>query len=219
MGNKLWDFFNKHFAIILVGVLFFIWYFDGCGNRKGDGKNTSDTTIHTVQQPQPIIIMPQYQPNQSGPTIYPINIPQQYVPSTDTAELRRQYVWLRDQFLAERRYEDSIQLKDTAGNRVGVVNLKQMVSENMLKYTQPSYQLNFPHTYTTITNTINPKPKNQVYIGLEGAGMVSQNINTGNIQLGLLFKNKRDNVFGVSGGATLKGDPIVTFKYYQKIHL
>lgn len=214
---EIWDFFKKNFMVVAALIIFFVWW-TGCGgNQAGSGKTVSDTTVTTVQQPQPIIIMPPYQPQQQGNTVFPINIPAQYNASTDVTKLTEQYNRLLNEFLAMRTYNDSIQLRDTAGNRVGVVNLKQIVSENILKSTQPSYQLSFPHTYTTITNTVYPKPKGQVFVGISAESL----INTPKLQqvgLGLLYKNRKDNVLSLEGVYDLSNkSPGVRVGYYQKI--
>lgn len=216
MKQQLLDILKHNLGIILIGTLFLIFWFNGCGKPSNQPQNTSDTVTHTQQVLQPIVINPPYTPQQSGQTIMPINIPSQYNPSADIIKLTQQYNDLVKQFLSIKNYKDSITLKDTAGNRVGVVNLDQTVSENTLKSTQSSYQLYFPHTTTTITNTIYPKPRSQVYFG----GGVSSSLNSGNlsVDLGLLFKNKKDNVLQLSGGYDLfTGKPLFKIGYYQKI--
>ena len=215
---EIWNFINKNFVVIAALVVFFFWH-TGCGTKVYVPQNTPDTTHNTVQVPQPIVIMPQYPPQQHGNTVFPINIPPQYNPSQDLAKLTEQYNELVKQFLATKTYKDSIQLKDTAGNRVGVVDLTQVVSENTLKSTQPTYQLSFPHTTTTITNTIYPKPKNQVYVGI-GVESLINSPNFKQVDLGFMLKNKKDNVIGLSGFYDLQQkEPGIRVSYYQKIKL
>jgi len=219
MKAQLLDIFKRNIGILVIGTLFLIFWFGGCGKDNGNQpQNTSDTVRVTTQVLQPMIINPPYQPQQQGNTVFPINIPAQYNASGDIAKLTAQYEELVRNYLSIKRYADSITLKDTAGNRVGVVNLNQTVSENTLKETQSSYQLYFPKTVTTITNTIYPKIKNQWFIGGQASSTVGNpNINLG---LGLLLKNKKENVLQLGAGYNLTTkQPQVYLGYYQKIRL
>lgn len=213
MKQHIIDIFKHNLGIILIGGLFLLFWFNGCGGRGGDNpKNTHDTTTRTQQVLQPIIINPPYQPTQQGQTIIPVNIPAQYNASGDIAKLTAQYTDLVNKYLSLRNYSDSITLKDTSGNRVGVVNWNGQVKENTLSSFQSSYQLYFPHTTTTITNTIYPKPKNQWFFG---GAIGSPDLS---IDLGLLLKNKKDNILQLSGGYnTVTGKPEIKIGYYQKL--
>lgn len=219
MNQHVKDILKTNLGILIIGVLFLIFWFSGCGKNTGSQRpDTHDTTTITSQVLQPMIINPPYTPQQQGSTVFPINIPSQYNASADIAKLTVQYEELVKNYLALKNYRDSITLKDTAGNRVGVVNLDQIVSENTLKSTQSSYQLYFPKTITTITNTIYPKIKNQWFLGGQASSTIGNpNINLG---LGLLLKNKKENVMqlGIGYNLTTK-QPQVYLGYYQKIRL
>jgi hypothetical protein len=190
-------FLSDNFKFLAVTALVLLFYFKGCFDRFVPEKKTSSETT-TKQEPQPPVVMPVYIPQQRGATSYPVYIPNQYNPSADISKLTDQYNALVKEFLAVKNYKDSIELKDSSGKKVGVVNLSQIVSENTLKSTQPSYQLNFPHTYTTITNTVYPKPRNQIFLG----GGMETGVNNNLIEqakLGLLLKNKKDLIVGIAG--------------------
>jgi len=219
MKETLIDIFKKNIGILIIGAIFLIFWFNGCGKDTGSQRqNTHDTVTVTQQVLQPMIINQPYTPQQQGATIVPVNIPAQYNASADIAKLTAQYNDLVQKYLSLRNYSDSITLKDTAGNRVGVVNLKQQVSENELKSLQSSYQLYFPKTITTITNTIYPKIKNQWFLGANASSTIGDpNINLG---IGLLLKNKKENVLQIGGGYNLTTkQPQVLLGYYQKIRL
>lgn len=212
MKSQIIDIIKHNLGVVLIGGLFLLFWFNGCGKGGNQPQNTRDTTNTTTQVLQPMIINPPYQPQQSGQTIMPINIPAQYNPSEDIAKLTSQYQELVKNYLSLKNYKDSITLRDSSGNRVGVVNLDQTVSENTLKETKSSYQLYFPHTTTTITNTIYPKPKNQWFFGGAVGGPDLS------IDLGLLLKNKKDNILQLSGGYNIvTGKPEGKIGYYQKL--
>lgn len=196
--NETWEFFKLNFKWLLAAALVLILYFQGCFDRFKSAKPTVETKTETVQVPQPIIVMPPYTPQQSGSTSYPIVIPSQYNPSADIKELTEQYKKLANEFLAVKTYKDKIELKDSAGTDVGTVDLTQIVSENTLKSTQPTYKLKFPHTTTTVTITEKPKPRNQVFIGVGMESLVNKP-NIEQVNAGILMKNKKDLVVGFSG--------------------
>lgn len=216
LGYEIWDFFKKNFAILVIAALMLMLYFQGCFDRFTNQPQATRDTV-TTQIPQPIVIMPQYQPQQAGNTVFPINIPAQYNPSGDIQKLTEQYNDLVKKFLASKTYKDSIELKDTAGLKVGIVNLTQGVSENELKYTQPSYQLSFPKTTITIREPY--VPRNQVFIG----GGLSSTLNPAvfsEAEIGLMLKNKKENMLGLAGTYNFpQNSPGVKISFYKKISL
>lgn len=208
-----WTYLKTNWISILVLVLF-LWVIfkpSGCGPVIG-GKSGNDTIrveTKTEQVPQPPVYIPMYIPQQTGATNYPVVIPQNYQPSGELASLTKQYNELVKEYLATRTYKDSIQLKDTAGNKVGVVNLNDVVSENQIKSREPSYQLNFPHTTTTITIREPYKPKGQLYIGGGIQGNTTLPVN--GINAGLLYKTKKDRIFNVTAGIQHYGTIVPAF--------
>ncbi len=213
------EFLTKNFLGILGFILLLIIIFHD--NFKGfrdrwQGREparidtVSDRTVQ-VQQPQ-IIVVPM--PGNQVSSTQPIIIPPQYQPNTDIKELTRQYEEILKKHLAVNRYKDSIELKDTAGNKVGIVNLNQTVSENELKEIAPDYTLNFPTRTITLQQPY--KPRNQVFYGGGLTGNTSQPLD--GALIGIQFKNKQDNIFGAHIGIRpadgLKGQFGVT--YYRK---
>ena len=226
--TEIWDIAKRNFGVLLIGTLFLIFYFGGCGGRGTGGRTTTDTVTTTTQVLQPIVVNPEYKPVQEGKTTY-VTLPQSaqgVIPAStieglvaQVRDLSERIEALGKEYYATKHYNDSITLKDTAGTRVGVVSLKQTVSENTLQSTQPSYQLSFPLTTRTITNTIYPKIKNQWFVG-GGAQTLINNPTVQQVDLGLLFKNKKENVLAVSGVYDFPNNsPGVRIAYYQKISL
>lgn len=203
-------------TVILLGLVVLLFILTkpfGCGNNKPSVVTTHDTQYVA----QPPVYIPQYIPTQTS-SQQPIIIPPQYIPSTNSDELLKQYIEVTNKYLAVNTYKDSIQLKDSSGNRVGVVNLEDVVSENQLKSRKPSYQLTFPHYYTTTTIT-NP-PKNQFFIGGGLTGNQAQIIN--GVNVGLIWKNKKDQLYGIHAGAISLGNvitPEFEISTYWKIKL
>lgn len=196
------EFINKHFTIILVAIGFVLWYTKK--DNSGAGRLISSDTTRT-QVLQPIVVNPSYQPSQSGSTVY-MPVPAQYqpvAPATDISglvaqvkELSERNEYLAREYFAQKNYKDSITLKDTAGKKVGVVNLNQTVSENTLKSLQSNYQLLFPNT--TVTNTVTAKLKNQIFFGASVQSPIP-NMKVQQVDIGLLLKNKRETVLLIAG--------------------
>lgn len=195
------SFIRTNWLGILVALLFLWLMFkpSGCGPNISKGKiDTVRVETKTEYVPQPPVYVPTYVPVQSGSTSYPVYIPADKQASTNLEALTKQYNELVKEYLATRKYKDSVVLKDSLGTRVGVVNLNDEVSENKITSRSPDYKLNFPHTTTTITLKEPYVPNNQVYIG----GGITGNTTTPatGIYAGLMFKNKKDRVFGGTVG-------------------
>lgn len=228
MIDKILDIIKHNFTGIVI-LIVALMYFGGCGPNKGNGQLiSSDTTRRTVQEQQPLVILPASTPTPINVS-YPINLPPNYqavIPDStiqglvaQVTQLNGKMTTLAIDYYTERSYNDSIQLKDTAGNRVGVVNLAQLVRENRIQSFKPSYQLSFPHTYTNVTNNYKADPKNQVYFG---GGIQSSIQATGSpqVNLGVMFKNKKDLVFNTYGTYNpSSGEAGIGFSIYKKIKL
>lgn len=188
----------KFFIVLAILVLFFIM------NPFGCNKPIPPTVVTTVKHDttyvqQPPVYIPLYIP-QASSSQAPIIIPPQYQPSTDNATLLKQYIEVTNKYLSVTTYKDSIQLKDSAGKRVGVVTIEDIVSENQIKNRKPSYQLTFPSYYTNTTTTItlhDPK-RFQVLVGTGLTGNQSQFLNGAYVGLG--FRNKKEQIFLLNGG-------------------
>jgi len=188
---------KKNILSLIIIVLFILYGLKNCNGFFGNNVAPKSDTIyssHTEYVQQPPQIIPQYIPMPSSTQQAPIIIPNQYKPDTTLNGVLRQYMELLNKYLAKNNYVDSVVLKDTAGNRVGVVKLEDQISENKFTYRKPSYQLTFPVTTNTITITKGAKKRNEIYFGgvIEGS---TQNI-LNSAGLGLLLKTKKDAVWG-----------------------
>jgi len=196
-----------------VIVLAVLLYFQRC-NNDATGPQKPDT-IYSVQQiPQPPVYIPQYIPIPQS-TQTPVIIPQNYQPAKELQALIKQYEDLVKKHIAVKTYQDSIELRDTAGTKVGIVNLKDVVSENEIKSRTPNYQLSFPKTTITIREPY--KPRNQLYIG---GGILGTETNlVSGAKIGGYWKNKRDQLYGASVQKTNNYPLIYSLEGYWKIRL
>lgn len=190
--------FLKNNWLAVLAIALFLWLMfkpTGCGPNIGGGKDTVRVETHTEYVPQPPVQIPVYIPTQSTSQA-PIIIPPSYQPSKDYESLVKQYNELANKFLSVNTYKDTITLRDTTGASVGVVNLQDVVSENQIKARNPSYQLNFPHTTTTIT--LKEPPRRQIFLG-PSLSIGQSNLLNG-ADLGLIYKNKKERLYNFSLG-------------------
>jgi hypothetical protein len=94
---------------------------------------------------------------------------------------------------------------------IDTLQKNQMVGRSFIK------DLKIPEKTITITNTIYPDPKRQMYIG---GGILGNKDNiVGQVQAGLLLKNKKDQIFGISTGINANGQVQYGVSSFWKIKL
>ena len=131
-----------------------------------------------------------------------------YIPDTNYSRLLAQYQEVVNKFLSTNLYSDSVRI-DT----IGYVKVTDTISQNQLL--KRGYRINVK--YPIITETIiKPAPKvNQLYVGGGIEGNKTNLVNQ--INAGLLFKNKKDQIFGVHGAIGASGQPQVGVSSFWKI--
>lgn len=136
----------------------------------------------------------------------------EYMPSEDYDELLSQFEELKQTFLSRNVFQDSIPI-DT----FGYVSLYDTIQKNNILGRAYKSVVKVPEKTITITNTIYPEPKRQMYIG---GGIFGNKDNiAGQVQAGLLLKNKKDQIFGVSTGINANGQVQYGISSYWKIKI
>jgi hypothetical protein len=136
----------------------------------------------------------------------------EYVPSEDYSDLLVQFNDLKIALLSKNIYKDEIPI-DTFGN----IKITDTIQRNMVVGRGWTTDIKVPEKTITITNNIYPKPKRQLYVG--GGIFLSQNEPVRQINIGLLLKNKKDQIYSVSAGIDLKGTPEFGIHSYWKIKI
>ena len=133
----------------------------------------------------------------------------EYLPDTNYTKLVKQYTDLAEKFLASNIYRDSLHI-----DSLGYVLVKDTVAKNMLIGRTFSYNLSYPIIKETIK--VPEKKRNQFYLG----GYIQGN-QTGldGIGANLLFKDKKDKMFGVSAGLNTSGQIIYGVSSFWKIKI
>lgn len=130
------------------------------------------------------------------------------VPDTNYAVLKQQYEHLVDLYMAKNIYTDVIKL-----DSLGEITITDTVQHNNLLLRKYDHHYKIP----TITKTIEvPRPpRRQLYIG--GAIGATYPVSISSVQAGMLFKNKKDQIFGLSVGLDTRGVMTYSLSSYWKI--
>jgi len=203
--HKILDFISKNFFNLLVLVLILVIFLQrGCETapvlagptivRDTVWATTSNTY---VTKPTLIKTIP--------------SIPgREFIPDTNYAKLVLQYRTLVDQYIAKNIHKDSIKI-----DSIGYVNIMDTVSRNLIIGRKTSYSFKYP----IITNTITlpPVAKHQLYYG-GGVSVDPMQASTA-LNLGILLKTKRDNIYNLYGGVSTQGSYQIGVQSYWKIKL
>ncbi len=198
-------------VLVLVAIIFLQQ--NGCSYLKSSKHDTSDTTVihDTSWKIHDSIIVKTIK----GTIIHDTTrIAAEYIADTSYLGLKLQYDTLLTRFLALTVYADTLKL-DT----LGYVAVTDTLKENQLKNRSYKYNYKIP-TITekiTITNKIYEKPKRQVFIG--GGLNASQTFDVTGVNIGLIYKNKKDNMFGLNIGTQPSGVITYGVQSYWKIKL
>lgn len=130
-----------------------------------------------------------------------------YLPDTNYNKLVLQYQQIVNQLLAKNIMQDSIKI-----DSIGYVKITDTVQKNLVIGRSSEVSVKYPIIKETIT--LPYTPKNQLYIG---GGL--QMGPAGQLNGGLLYKNKKDQIFGGSVGITSQGQLIYGVQSYWKIRL
>lgn len=203
------EYIKNNFLSLVVIVLIAILFLQRCGGEQ--------TSIQA-----PIIIKDTvwvvkdsvvYSKPQLVKTIQSDSIIREYYRLPDTTPyhtLLSSYNQLVESYLQTNIQVDSLKI-----DSLGYVQVRDSVSRNLVVGRSYNYNLKYPYIKETIYIPL--KQKNQVYIGggISGNGRIGIN----QIDAGLLFKNKRDQIFGVKAGVNTSGQVNYGLQSYWKIKL
>ena len=135
-------------------------------------------------------------------------ISEKYLPDPNYDKLVLQYQELVKLHLAKNIQKDSVQI-----DSIGFVKVTDTVQNNIVQNRKWEYNLKYPIIKETI---IEPSKKvNQLYIGGGLQGNQYNIINS--INGGILYKNKKDQLYGLSIGVNTNGQVVYGLSSYWKI--
>jgi hypothetical protein len=195
--------------IFVIAVLMAIILFqqDGCTYIKD--KQPEVVTVHdTTWQVHDSLIIKKLKVKE---TIYEtIQTPPEYIADTSYPRLKEQYDSLVVAYLAKNIYTDTLKL-DT----LGYVAIADTLQKNNLQNRSYKYNYKIPTIHTTTTITKYAPLKNQLYIG--GGVIGDKTSGVENVNLGLLLKTKKDQIYSVMVGTDVEGQINYGFQLFWKL--
>lgn len=140
------------------------------------------------------------------------DIPKKLIPSENPDTLVKQYAELLTEHSNKHLYLDTLKI-----DSIGWVAITDTIQYNKIAGRQYKYSVRERTITNTTTITKLQKPRNQFYMGVE-SGFSQSTFN--NIQLGLLLKNRSDNIIKATGGYDFRfNGAVFSVGYYTKLHL
>ena len=137
-------------------------------------------------------------------------LPPEYIADTNYPKLKAQYDALVVAHLAKKIYADTVKL-DT----LGYVAVADTVHKNELQNRSYKYNYKIPTVTVTTIITKQAPPKGALFIG--GGFTNTKQLELQTIQGGVLYKTKKDKIFGLHIGINNNSQVIYGFNSYWKI--
>ena len=133
---------------------------------------------------------------------------EKYLPDPNYDKLVLQYQELVKLHLAKNIQKDSVQI-----DSIGFIKVTDTVQNNVVQNRKWEYNLKYPIIKETVIQP--PKKVNQLYIGGGLQGNQYNIINS--VNGGILYKNKKDQLYGLSVGINTNGQAVYGVSSYWKI--
>lgn len=200
---------TKITGIVIIALIAILLLQRGCGNSKESSKKSDTLVIRdTFYSRYDTIIF------KKVPVYREIPADTQYLPEipADYDSLKTDYSVLRGEHYAKRIYLDSIPV-----GKFGYIHLTDTVTQNALGQRTTRDAFTIPIVKETITVTNYTEPKRQVYVG----GGINMNTGLGlsSAKAGLLYKTKKDQIYGINSQVDIKGNISFGVESYWKINL
>jgi hypothetical protein len=131
-----------------------------------------------------------------------------FIPDANYVNLKLQFENLAKNYGVRNIYRDSVQV-DT----LGFIVITDTLQYNALK--SRFYQHNYK--IPTITGYVQQEQRRQLYIG--GGISINKSLELANLQVGLLYKTKKDQIYGIQTGISQNLQPYFGVSSYWKIKL
>ena len=135
-------------------------------------------------------------------------ISEKYLPDPNYDKLVLQYQEIVKLHLSKNIQKDSVQI-----DSIGFVKVTDTVQNNVVQNRKWEYNIKYPIIKETVIQP--PKKVNQLYIGGGLQGNQYNIINS--INGGILYKNKKDQLYGLSIGVNTNGQVVYGLSSYWKI--
>lgn len=204
---------TRFLSVIIIVLIAIIFLQRSCHQKEiGDIVGDRDTTvvIDTVKEVHDSIIVRKVPLVKHDTSYLPIDT--QYLPDPDYTVLKARFEALVKEHTARNIYSDSLRL-----DSIGYVIVNDSVQFNKLFDRSYKYHYELPIVTKTITIVEHPKKVNQLYIG--GGVLGSKTQGVAGAEVGLLLKNKKDQIYGVKVSSDINGNVLYGVQGYWKIKL
>lgn len=204
---------TKFLSIVIAVLIVIVFLQRSCHQKEmGDIISHRDTTvvIDTVLDVHDSVIIRKVPVIKRDTSYLPIDI--QYLPSPDYIVLKSRFEALVKEHTVRNIYSDSLRL-----DSVGYIIINDSVQFNKLFNRSYKYHYEIPNITKTITIVEHPKKTNQIYIG--GGILGNKTEGVAGAELGLLLKNKKDQIYGIKVGSDIRGNILYGVQGYWKIKL
>lgn len=198
--------FWKEIIAVLILIIIFLLCINSCENK--DCSYSTETKIDTVYIPVNKLVF-------TKPTIVKSISPTKkevetrFLPDKEYEKLLQQYNSLAELYLTQNIQKDSIPI-DT----YGFVKIIDTISENYVKGRRTEFQLKIPEITKTVT--IIPEKKREFYFG--GELQSTEVIKFNQVSSKLLYKTKKDKIYGLSLGIGNNREINYGLSYYWKLN-
>ena len=135
-------------------------------------------------------------------------VSEKYLPDPNYDKLVLQYQELVKLHLSKNVQKDSVQI-----DSIGFIKVTDTVQNNVVQNRKWEYNIKYPIIKETVIQP--PKKVNQLYIGGGLQGNQHNIINS--VNGGILYKNKKDQIYGLSVGINTNGQAVYGVSSYWKI--
>jgi len=194
--------------ILLIGIFATLVLYQWRGSSKAKGPDTLVVRDTTWLKHDSLIIK---KVKVTKEIVVPYEVlVKEYQADTSYPKLKKQYEDLAKDYAAKRVYVDSVNV-----GKFGHIQITDTVSKNKLSKRTTKDNFKIPVVKETITITKYAEPERQLYLG----GGVNANSSSGirSVEGGLLYKTKKDQIYGLKATTTIDGITTFGVSTYFKI--
>ena len=194
--------------ILLIGIFATLALYQWRGSSKAKGPDTL-VVRDTTWLKHDSLIVKKVKVTKEIAVPYEVLV-KEYQADTSYPKLKKQYEDLAKDYAAKRVYVDSVNV-----GKFGHIQITDTVSKNKLSKRTTKDNFKIPVVKETITITKYAQPERQLYLG----GGVNANSSSGirSVEGGLLYKTKKDQIYGLKATTTIDGITTFGVSTYFKI--
>jgi hypothetical protein len=201
---------DKLIWVVIIGIGAFVLFQKGCFTDHQGAKGPDTLVVHdTTWQVHEKTIVKEVPFIKEIPVSHEVLVTK-YQADTSYPGLKKQYDELAKKYASRRVYQDSVKV-----GTHGYIHITDTVSENKLGKRTTKDNFKIPIVKETMTITKYAPPTRNIFVGGGVNGTSASKVN--GAEAGLLYKDKKDNIFGGKINVSTEGTVGFGFSYYYKI--